>query len=157
MVLFLDDLGFQDRPYMRPSMYTEKVKPYHRRLVEAIKSNTSAKVLMHSDGSIYKLLLDNIDVGVDAINPVQHSAKNMESSRLKAEFGRDSSFYGGIDTQQVLLWGTPEDVRREVKDRIKALGPGEGYVLASVHNIQSEVSAENIVAMYEAAIEYGEY
>lgn len=157
VVLFPDDLGFQDRPYMRPSMYTEKVKPYHRQLVEAIKKNTSAKVLMHSDGSIYKLLPDIIDIGVDAINPVQHSAKDMESSRLKAEFGRDLSFHGGVDNKQVLPWGTPEDVPREVKDRIRELGSDGGYVLASVHNIQSEVPAENIVAMFDAAIEYGEY
>lgn len=157
VVLFPDDLGFQDRPYMRPSMYTELVKPYHRRLVETIKSKTSAKVLMHSDGSIYKLLPDIVDIGVDAINPVQHSAKNMESSRLKAEFGRDLSFHGGVDTQQVLPWGTPEDVRREVKSRIEELGPDGGFILASVHNIQAEVPAENIVAMFEAALEYGEY
>ncbi len=112
---------------------------------------------MLSEGSIYQLLTVIIDIGVEAINPVQHSAKNMESSRLKAEFGRDLSFHGGVDTQQVLPWGTPEDVRREVKSRITELGPDGGYIVASVHNIQSEVPAENIVAMFEAALEYGEY
>ena len=112
---------------------------------------------MHSDGSIYKLLPDIIDIDVDAINLVQHSAKNMESSRIKAEFGRDLSFHGGIDTQQLLPWSRPEDVRREVKDRIKKLGSDGSYVLASVHNIHSEVPSENIATMFLDAIEYGDY
>lgn len=112
---------------------------------------------MHSDRSIYKLLPDFIDIGLDAINPVQHSTKKMESSRLKAEFGRDLSFHGGIDTQQLLPWGRPEDVRREVKDRIKKLESDGGYVLASVHNIHSEIPSENIATMFSDTIEYGDY
>ena len=157
LVYFPDDLGFQDRPYMRPEVYRDKVKPYHRRMVESIKSKTGAKVLLHSDGSIYKLMGDLIDIGVDAINPVQHSAKDMDTSRLKVEYGKHLSFHGSIDTQQVLPWGTPDDVHREVKTRIEHLGPAGGFVLAAVHNIQAEVPPENIVAMYDAAQEYGQY
>ncbi len=156
VALFQDDLGFQDRSYMRPELYREKVKPYHRRLVEATKRKTGAKVLMHSDGSVYSLIPDLIDIGVDALNPVQVSAKEMDAGRLKAEFGKDLSFWGGIDTHQVLPWGTPDDVRSDVKARIDDLASNGGYVVASVHNIQAEVPPENIVAMFDAALEYGQ-
>ncbi|MDP6403539.1 MAG: uroporphyrinogen decarboxylase family protein, partial [SAR202 cluster bacterium] len=131
VVVFLDDLGFQDRPYMRPEVYRKLVKPYHRRLIEAVKSKSDAKVLLHSDGSVYALLGDFVDIGVDALNPVQVTAAEMGSRRLKAEFGKDLSFWGGIDTQQVMPLGTPDDVREEVKTRIADLAPGGGYVLAS--------------------------
>jgi uroporphyrinogen decarboxylase len=157
VVVFLDDLGFQDRCYVRPELYRERIKPYHRRLVEAIKSKTGAKVLLHSDGSVYSIIADLIDIGVDALNPVQVSAAGMDSRRLKEEFGADMSFWGGIDTHQVLPFGSPEDVRNEVKTRIQDMGPGGGYVLASVHNIQAEVPPENIVAMFDSALEYGRY
>jgi uroporphyrinogen decarboxylase len=157
VVSFPDDMGFQDRPYVRPELYREMIKPYHRRLVEAIKSNTEAKVVMHSDGSVYPIIPDFIEIGVDALNPVQVSAKDMDSQRLKAEFGEDMCFWGGIDTHRVLPTGTPEAVRGEVKTRIADLAPGGGYVLASVHNIQAEVPPENIVAMFDSAEEYGQY
>ena len=157
VVSFPEDLGFQDRPFMRPELYRAKVKPYHRRLVEAIKSKTRAKVLIHSDGAVYRLIGDLIDIGVDALNPVQVSARDMDSARLKAEFGANMSFWGGIDTHHVLPAGTPEDVREEVKTRIGDLARGGGYVVGPVHNIQAEVPAENIVAMYDSALEYGYY
>ena len=126
VALFQDDLGFQDRPYMRPELYREKAKPYHRRLLDAVKSRTNAKILMHSDGSVYRLIPDLIDIGVEVLNPVQVSAKDMEAGKLKAEFGRDLGFWGGIDTHQVLPWGSPEDVRNEVKQRIDDLATGGG-------------------------------
>jgi uroporphyrinogen decarboxylase len=157
VVSFPDDMGFQDRPYVRPELYREMIKPYHRRLVEAIKSNTEAKVVMHSDGSVYPIIPDFIEIGVDALNPVQVSAKDMDSQRLKSEFGKHMCFWGGIDTHRVLPTGTPEAVRGEVKTRIADLAPGGGYVLASVHNIQAEVPPENIVAMFDSAEEYGQY
>ena len=153
--LFPDDLGFQDRPYMRPELYREKVKPYHRGFVDAVKRNTKAKALLHSDGAIYPLIPDLIDIGVDVLNPVQVSAAGMDSQRLKAEFGGNLSFWGGIDTQHVLPWGTPEEVRSEVRTRIEHLAPGGGYVLGSVHNIQAEVPPENITAMFDSALEHG--
>ncbi len=151
VVSFPDDMGFQDRPYVRPELYRSAIKPYHRKLVEAIKRKTEAKVVMHSDGSVYPIIADLIDVGIDALNPVQVSAKDMDSVRLKREFGADLSFWGGIDTHRVLPSGTPEDVRTEVESRVRDLGTNGGYVLASVHNIQAEVPAENIVAMFDTA------
>ncbi len=157
VVCFPDDLGFQDRTYVRPELYRQRIKPYHRRLVEAIKSKTQAKVLMHTDGSVYALIPDLIDIGVDVLNPVQVSARDMDARRLKAEFGADLSFWGGIDTHRVLPTGTPEDVRNEVKARIEDLAPGGGYVLGSVHNILAEVPPENVVVMFDSALEYGNY
>ncbi len=157
VVLFPDDLGFQDRCYVRPELYRQMIKPYHRRLVEVIKSKTQAKVLMHSDGCVYPIIGDLIEIGVDALNPVQVSAKDMGSQRLKADFGGSLSFWGGIDTHEVLPVGTPEDVRNEVMTRIRDLAPGGGYVLASVHNILEEVPPENVVAMLDTALEYGRY
>ena len=157
VVNFPDDMGFQDRSYVRQEVYRQRIKPYHRRLVEAIKSRTDAKVLMHSDGSVYDLIPDFIDIGVDALNPVQVSAKDMGSARLKAEFGDHLSFWGAIDTQGALPFGSTDDVVAEVRTRIGDLAPGGGYVLGSVHNILAEVSPENIVAMFEAALEHGRY
>ena len=157
VVLFPDDMGFQDRSYVRPELYRQKIKPFHRRLVEAIKSKTKAKVLMHSDGSVYSIIPDMIDIGIDALNPVQVSANDMDSQRLKAEFGGSLSFWGAIDTHWALPSGTPEDVRNEVKTRIRDLAPDGGYVMASVHNIQADVPPENIVAMFDSALEYGQY
>ena len=98
------------------------------------------------------------EMGVDILNPVQVSARDMEDTgRLKREFGRDISFWGAIDTQRVLPLEGPEEVGREVKKRIEDLAKDGGYIVAAVHNIQDEVLAENIVAMYEAARKYGAY
>ncbi len=156
--LWVEDMGFQDRAYMRPALYQKMVKPYHARLVEAIKSRTgSGKVMVHSDGSIRELLGDFVEIGVDGINPVQVSAAGMASDELKREFGRDLFFWGAIDTQHVLPFGTTEDVKAEVRKRIHDLGPDGGLVVASCHNIQKEVPPANVVAMIEAAAEYGEY
>lgn len=156
--LFYDDMGFQDRPYMRPEMYRELVKPYHARFLEVVRRKTTAPIMMHNDGAIHDLLRDYIEMGVAALNPVQVSADGMgDTAVLKAEFGADLVFWGAIDTQSVLPFGSPQDVRDEVKRRLETLGPGGGYVLAPGHNIQKEVPPENVVAMFEAALELGSY
>jgi uroporphyrinogen decarboxylase len=156
--LFYDDMGFQDRPYMRPQLYRDLVKPFHARLLESVRRKTKAHVMMHNDGAIHDLLRDYIDIGVEALNPMQVSAQGMgDTAALKAEFGRDLVFWGAIDTQRVLPFGTPAEVRDEVRRRLDTLGPGGGYILAPGHNIQSEVPPENVVAMFEAAAEMGAY
>jgi len=157
VVSFSDDLGFQDRAYFSRDLFRKQVKPYLARCVEAIRNNTNAKVVMHSDGAIFDLIPDLIDIGVETINPVQTTAWNMEAAKLKTEFGDKLGFWGAVDTQHALPFGTPEDVRRDVKDKIKTLGRKGGYVLASCHTIREEVPAENIQAMYQAALEYGAY
>jgi uroporphyrinogen decarboxylase len=156
-VFFADDMGFQDRPFLRPELYRRTVKKHHRRLVETIKSHTRAKVVMHNDGSLYALLPALIDTGIDALNPVQVSAKDMNTSRLKAEFGQRLCFWGGIDTHRVLPFQGPVEVVAEVQRRFHDLGPGGGWVLASVHTIQAEVPPENVLAMFEAAHNHAVY
>ncbi len=106
---------------------------------------------MHCCGSIDLLLDDLIEIGLDVINPVQITARNMEPAGLKTRFGDRLSFWGGVDTQHVLPNGTPEQVHAETRRIIEIMSPGGGYVLNSVHNIQWDVPPENIVAMCEAA------
>ena len=157
VVVFPDDLGFQSSPIVSPELYRRLLKPRHKKYLDTVKQHTDAFVLMHCCGSIYKLLDDLIELGVDAIHPVQVSAKHMDSETLARDFGDRLSFWGGVDTQSVLPNGTPDEVKAETKRRIADLAPGGGYVLAAVHNIQPDVPVENILAMYEAGREYGSY
>jgi uroporphyrinogen decarboxylase len=154
---FGDDVAFQDGPMMSMELYRKMVKPYHARVFSYIKSRSSAKILYHTCGSVAHLIPDLIELGVDALNPVQVSAKGMDTKTLKREFGKDICFWGAIDTQRVLPFGSPADVAAEAKRRIEDLGPGGGYVLCAVHNIQADVTPENICAMYDAAREFGRY
>jgi uroporphyrinogen decarboxylase len=158
VVLCPDDLGMQSNLLISPRTYRQIVKPRHRRLFATIRRHTDAKLLLHSDGAIASVIGDLIDIGVEVINPVQVSAAGLgDTAWLKKEYGNDVSFWGAIDTQHVLPFGSPEDVREEVKRRIEDLAPGGGYVLASVHTIQAEVPPENICAMFQAAREFGGY
>ena len=153
-----DDLGSQRAPFISTAMYRELIKPYHCELVSAIKERTQARILYHSDGNIYPLLNDLIETGIDVLNPVHVAARDMgDTARLKREFGSRLSFCGAIDTQQVLPHGTTDDVRREVRRRIKDLAPGGGYILASVHCIQPDVPPENVCALFEEAFVAGRY
>lgn len=149
IVTFGDDMGTQLSTYMAPKLYRSLVKPHHRRLVETIRSRTNATVIMHSDGAIYDVLADFVDCGIQGINPVQVSAAGMEPGRLKRDFGSDLVFWGGIDTQHILPFGSPADVAAAVRDRVDDLGRGGGLLLSSVHNIQAEVPPANIVALFE--------
>ncbi len=153
-----DDLGMQDRPLLSPELYRQRVKPYHKKLYGFMKSKCGAYLLLHTDGAVSSFIPDFIEMGVDALHPVQVSAQGMDTGRLKREFGREITFWGGgCDTQRVLPFGTPEEVRAEVKRRIDDLAPGGGFVFATVHNIQRYVPPENIVTMYETVREYGVY
>ena len=154
-VFFGEDLGTQEGCMIDPDgVYAKLIKPRHRRMVEAVKSNCDAKVIFHSCGSVYHFIDHLIDVGVDALNPVQVTAKNMEPERLKAAFGDRITFWGGINTQRVLPFGTADEVAAEVRHIIDVLGKDGGYVLNSVHNIQPEVPPENIVAMLDTGLTY---
>jgi uroporphyrinogen decarboxylase len=152
-----DDLGTQNGPQMSPKTYREVIKPYHQELFVFIKERTDARIFLHSCGSVYRLLPDLIDAGVEVLNPVQVSARDMDTQRLKAEFGDRLTFMGAIDTQHVLPFGTEGDVKVEVERRIAHLGPGGGYVLAPVHNVQADVPPENLIAMYRHARQVGRY
>jgi uroporphyrinogen decarboxylase len=152
-----DDLGAQDNSLISPRIYRQTIQPYHRELFQYIHTQSPARVFLHSCGSVYNLLPDLIDAGVDILNPVQVSAKNMDSRRLKNDFGDRLSFWGAIDTQHVLPHGSTAEVTTEVQHRITDLAPGGGYVLAPVHNLQADVPAENIVTMYQTARALGQY
>ncbi len=153
-----DDLGGQHGPLFSPDLYREIYKPRHRRLTDLIHRKTEAQVFFHTCGAIYWAMPDIIESGMDIVNPVQVSARDMEPARLKREFGRDVVFWGGgADATKTMTFGTPEDVKREVKKHIHDLAPGGGFVFGSIHNIQAEVPPENVVALFEAAYEYGQY
>ena len=158
VVVSRDDLGTTTTPIISPALFRRLVLPRMKRIFAFFRARTEAKIFHHCDGAIYPLLGDLVEAGVQIINPVQVNAAGMgDTARLKAEFGDRLTFWGGIDTSAVLPRGTPEDVRREVRRRIADLGPGGGYVVCPVHNFQPEVPPENIVAMFDAVLEYGRY
>jgi uroporphyrinogen decarboxylase len=153
-----DDLAGQDRLLIAPELYREFLKPRHARLFRFIKEQaaTDVKVFFHSCGAVAPLIPDLIEAGIDILNPVQVSAAGMNTRELKRLYGKEITFYGGgVDTQRVLPRGTPTEVRDEVRRRIDDLAPGGGFIFATVHNIQADVSPENIMAMWEALQEYG--
>ena len=152
-----DDLAEQNGLTLRPEIYRSLVKPRHKKLYEFIKTKADVKICYHSCGAVRPLIRDLIEIGVDVLTPVQVSAANMDTAGLKEEYGDSISFIGGIDTQRVLPFGTPEDVEREVKLRIRDLAPGGGFVPAAVHNIQPEVPPENIYSMLISGKKYGKY
>jgi len=152
-----DDLGMQTGPLMSLELYRRMIKPWQQGLYTFIRSRTPAKLMLHTCGSVYELIPDLIELGVQVLNPIQVSARAMDTNRLKAEFGKELCFWGGIDSHRVLPFGSAEDVRAEVRRRISELGARGGYVLGAVHNIQPEVPPENVCAMFDAALEFGRY
>ncbi|HHW47802.1 MAG TPA: methyltransferase [Clostridiaceae bacterium] len=155
IIRFGDDLGMDSGPFMSPEIYRKIFKPRHKMLCEYVKKNSGMKTLLHSCGSIYKLIPDLIEAGYDIINPVQISAKDMEPGKLKKEFGKDITFWGGgCDTRTVLNQGTPQQVKDHVRRNIETFAPGGGFVFNTVHNIMPDVPPENIEAMFEAVDEY---
>ncbi len=153
-----DDLGMQQGPIISPRMYRDIVKPIHAELFGHVKraAKTDVKTVYHSCGSVRKLIPDFIEIGVDALNPIQVSARGMDTKELKNEFGDDLCFWGGgIDNQRVLPLGSVSEVKDEVERRIDDLAPGGGFVFGTVHTIQADVPPENIRAMWEALQEHG--
>ncbi len=151
VVCFSDDLGAQNGPLLSPKMYREFFKPRHSHLWRRAKELADVKVMLHCCGAVRSLLPDLIEAGIDAINPVQISCRGMDAGELKREFGKDLTFWGGgCDTQFVLPSASPEEVRTHVLRQIATFSPGGGFVFQQVHNIQTDVPAENIVAMFRA-------
>ncbi len=148
-ILYLaDDYGMQTGPLISPELFRRIFKPRMARLIQFLRERSPARIAFHSCGSVYALIPDFIDVGVELLNPVQVSAADMDTARLGREFGRRLAFWGAVDSQQVLPRATPAAVRSEVAQRIRDLRPG--YIPFSVHNIQAEVPPENILAMVNA-------
>jgi uroporphyrinogen decarboxylase len=152
-----EDAGAQGRLQIKPEVYREFVMPRIKRLWQTFKSNTNAYLFVHSCGYIEPIIEDFIDAGIDIINPVQIGA-GMDPKRLKEKYGSRITFWGGgVDTQHTLSNGSPEDVKRQVRERVSVLAPGGGYVFSGEQTIQSDVPPENVVAMYDAAREFGTY
>jgi uroporphyrinogen decarboxylase len=155
VIRFGDDLGMDSGPLMSPETYRRFFKPRHAALQAYVHEHSTMKTFLHSCGSIHALLPDLIEAGVDIINPVQISARDMEPERLERDFGADITFWGGgADTRQVLPRGTPAEVRDHVRRTIETFAPGGGFVFATAHNMLPDVPPENIVAMFEAVDEY---
>jgi uroporphyrinogen decarboxylase len=151
VILFNDDLGMQTGPQISPRMYQQFFKPYNQMMWRRAKQLAPVKVLLHTCGSVRALLPDLIEDGLDAINPVQISSRGMEAAGLKADFGKDITFWGGgCDTHYILPHGTPDEVREHVRKQVSILSPGGGFIFQQVHNILADVPPENIIAMYQA-------
>ncbi len=159
VVLFNDDLGTQHGPMLSLECYRELIFPYQRQLFGCVKARRPELFLLfHSCGSVRRFIPSLIEAGVDALNPVQVSAAEMDTAALKRELGRDIAFWGGgCDTQRVLNHGSPADVEAEVRRRIADLAPGGGFVFTQVHNIQPDVPPANVVAMLDAVRTHGGY
>jgi hypothetical protein len=152
------DFGMQTGPLVSPEIYRDLYAPVHRRVNDWIHRNTPWKTFIHSCGSVRAFLEDFIAAGFDVLNPVQCSAAHMDPGELKRDFGDRLTFWGGgVDTQQTLPFGTPEEVQREVQERIRIFGRGGGFVFSTTHNIQARVPIENVLAMYATLRAEGRY
>jgi uroporphyrinogen decarboxylase len=159
IVQMADDLAGQKGMLISPRSYRNHLKPLHKEMFDYIHSKSDAKIFFHSCGGIRTIIPDLIEIGVDILNPVQVSATDMDSKSLKAEFGKDVSFWGGgVDTQNAFDDRfTPDEVKADVRKRLADFMPGGGFIFNTVHNIQGNVPPENIMAMWETLNEYGKY
>jgi hypothetical protein len=145
------DFGTQTSQFCSTDAYNELYAPYYRRINAWIHSNTEWKTFKHSCGAVYPFIDEFIKSGFDILNPVQCSATDMEPQRLKNEFGERIVFWGGgVDTQNTLPFGTPDEVYKEVRERIDIFAPGGGFVFDAIHNVQANTPIENVVAMFRA-------
>jgi uroporphyrinogen decarboxylase len=156
-----DDLGGQDGLLVSLEMYKELIWPYHKRLFEFLKgkarNGTKVLIFFHNDGAIFETIPLLVEIGVDIMNPWQVNCRGMgDTAKFKREWGKDLTIWGGsCDTQRVLPFGTPQEVRDETRRRIEDLAPGGGFVFAPIHVIQGGVPPENIMAWWETLQEYG--
>jgi hypothetical protein len=149
------DFGAQQGSFVSPQSYRELFMPFHKRLNDWVHAHTGWKCFIHSCGSVFKLIPSFIEAGFDVLNPVQTTAADMEAGELKRRFGDRLTFWGGgVDTQKVLPFGTPAEVRRDVERAMKVFSPGGGFVFNTIHNVQAKVPVANLVALYEAVREF---
>jgi len=157
VLCFYDDIAMQTGPMVSLDHYRRWILPYEKRLTDVARKMTKAKLSVHCCGSCYDLLPGFMEVGYEILNPVQTRAKNMEAWRLKRDYGERLIFYGGVDVQRLLPYGTVDEVRRGVRDLVRTLGKGGGLLFATSHNIEPDTPIENIIAMFDEAYEYGRY
>ncbi|HEV2392582.1 MAG TPA: uroporphyrinogen decarboxylase family protein [Verrucomicrobiae bacterium] len=154
IIMFGDDLGMQSGPQVSPAMYREFFKPREQEMWQLVRKRAPhLKIQLHCCGGVRELLPDLIEAGLDAINPVQITCRGMGVAGLKHDFGAQLTFWGGgCDTRDVLIKGTPAQVREHVLQQLDIWRPGGGYVFQQVHNILADVPPANVAAMYEAAM-----
>jgi uroporphyrinogen decarboxylase len=153
IIYVAEDLGTQATLLMSPASFRRFLKPRMRKMIDLAHSY-GAKVMHHDDGAIRPLLPELIELGIDILNPIQWRCAGMGREELARDFGKSVIFHGGVDNQQTLPFGTPDDVKREVRDNIRIFRMGRGYVVAPCHNLQPNTPTANILAMYEAVHEY---
>ncbi len=152
------DFGMQTGSFISPKTYRELFMPFHKQVNGWVHKHTPWKTFIHTCGSVWNLVESFIEAGFDIMNPVQCSAARMDPLTLKETFGDQITFWGGaVDTQRTLPFGTPDEVRREVQDRIQAFGPGGGFVFNTIHNVQPRTPIENLLVMVETLRECGTY
>lgn len=151
MVYFYDDVATQNSLMISPSMWKKFVRPYHAKIIE-LAHRYHKPVMYHTDGSVYQLIPEFIEMGVDVLNPLQPDAKDMDLQRIKDEFGSRLTFHGGVDIMRTLPRGKREQVMAEVKERVRVLGRDGGYILCSSHHIQPDTPIENVMAMYDVSL-----
>jgi len=145
------DFGTQRGPFLSLDMYRELFKPYHKKVNDWIHANTSWKTFIHSCGGVEPLIDEFIEAGFDILNPVQASAEGMDTAAIKSKYGDRITFWGGgVNTQVTLPFGTPDQVRNEVRERIETFSRGGGFVFNAIHNVQAGTPVENVIAMFEA-------
>jgi len=153
-----DDVGMQNSTFTSPEMYRKFIKPLHKRIFDFIHSRSNAKVFLHTCGSVYDLIPDFIEVGVNILSPVQRGAAKMDIKTLKKEFGKNICFWGGgIDIQQQLPFYTPKQIEEEIKKTIEIMAPGGGFIFWPTHNIQADTTPDRIDSMFKSVIKYRNY
>jgi uroporphyrinogen decarboxylase len=156
VMIWGEDVGMQDRMIMGPRLWRKWIKPRYASMIAAAKEiNPEVIIFYHSDGYIEPIIPDLIEIGVEVLNPVQPEA--MDPARIKKLYGDRLAFWGTVSVQRTMPFGSPDDVRAEVRQRIETVGRGGGFVLAPSHTLEPEVRWQNIVAFVEAAREYGQY
>jgi uroporphyrinogen decarboxylase len=157
IIVLVDDYGGQNGPIFSPEVFRGIYKPCLKKLISFLHIHTDARIFLHSCGSIRWAIPDFIECGVEILNPVQVDAFDMETDKLKHDFGDQITFWGGGCDQALLATGLPHEIENEVSTRIQDLAPGGGYIFAPVHNIQPNVPPQNVIALYDSAMKYGRY
>ncbi|MHB8277527.1 MAG: uroporphyrinogen decarboxylase family protein [Candidatus Humimicrobiaceae bacterium] len=158
ILVFGDDLGSNQSTFFSKEKFRELFKPRYKKMYEYVHNKSKCKIFLHSCGAIYDFIPDLVEIGLDIINPVQTSASGMEPEKLKKEFGKDLTFWGGgCDTSKILPYGSPKDVKDDVEKRINIFAKGGGFIFNQVHNILADIPPENVIAMFESAYKYGFY
>ncbi len=157
-VVFADDFGSQNAPLLSPDLFHDMIAPQYRKFTSWLHSNTKLKLFLHSCGAIEPLMQDIVDMGADILNPIQTSAANMDPAFLKQKYGKRLVFWGGgCDTQSVLGHRHGKELEEHVKERIKILAPGGGFVFNQIHAIQANICPEDICTLFDSAYKHGSY